>query len=66
MAEGDLVVITRGEPHLIYSDSRTKPFLVTDLDRPAILASCVTESSAQPLSTMICGNFILRGPRAAA
>ncbi len=62
MAEGDLVVITRGEPHLIYSDSGTKPFLVTDLDRPAHLGVMRHGGSAQPLSTMICGNFILSWP----
>ncbi len=35
MAEGDFVVVTRGEPHLIYSDRRTKPLPVLDLDRIA-------------------------------
>lgn len=34
MAEGDFVVVTRGEPHVIYSDRRTKPFSVLDLARP--------------------------------
>src|ERR1700749_4863566 len=34
MSEGDFVVFTRGEPHLIYSDRRTKPLAVLDIDRP--------------------------------
>jgi AraC-like DNA-binding protein len=62
MTEGDLVVVTRGEPHLIYSDSRTKPFAIMDLDRPAHLGVVHHGGSAQPFSTMICGNFILSWP----
>ena len=34
MTEGDFVVVTRGEPHVIYSDRRTKPLPILDLDRP--------------------------------
>ena len=28
MTEGDFVVVTRGEPHVIYSDRRTKPLRI--------------------------------------
>ena len=63
MTEGDFVVFTRGEPHVIYSDRRTKPFpFWTSIDRPHILASFVTEADGQPLSTMICGNFTVARP----
>ena len=44
MTEGDFVVITRGEPHVIYSDRRTKPLPIWTLSaRPHNLASFVTE-----------------------
>src|ERR1700760_4863636 len=36
MTEGDFVVLTRGEPHLIYSDRATAPLAILDLDRPPI------------------------------
>jgi AraC-like DNA-binding protein len=63
MAEGDLVVITRGEPHEIYSDSRTKPLPILDLDRLAGRLGVVRHGgSEQPLSTMICGNFTVARP----
>ena len=63
MTEGDFVVFTRGEPHLIYSDRRTKPFPVLDLDRPPAHLGVVRHGgSAQPLSTMICGNFTVSRP----
>ena len=63
MTEGDFVVVTRGEPHLIYSDRRTKPFPIMDLDRsPAHLGVVRHGGSAQPLSTMICGNFTVARP----
>lgn len=63
MTEGDFVVVTRGEPHVIYSDRRTKPFPIKDLDRsPAHLGVVRHGGSAQPLSTMICGNFTVSRP----
>ena len=63
MAEGDFVVVTRGEPHLIYSDRRTKPLPVLDLDRlPGRLGVVRHGGSAQPLSTIICGNFTVARP----
>lgn len=63
MAEGDFVVVTRGEPHVIYSDRRTKPFPVLDLARPPAHLGVVRHGgSGQPLSTMICGNFTVARP----
>lgn len=62
MAEGDFVVVTRGEPHLIYSDRRTKPLPVLDLDRLPGRLGVVRHGGAQPLSTMICGNFTVARP----
>ena len=63
MTEGDFVVFTRGEPHVIYSDRRTKPFSVLDLDRPPAHLGVVRHGgSAQPFSTMICGRFVLSRP----
>ena len=63
MTEGDLVVVTRGEPHVIYSDRRTKPLPILDLDRLSGRLGIVRHGgSAQPLSTMICGNFTVPRP----
>ena len=63
LTEGDFVVVTRGEPHLIYSDRRMKPFPIVDLDRsPARLGVVRHGGSGQPLSTMICGNFTVSRP----
>jgi AraC-like DNA-binding protein len=62
MTEGDFVVLTRGEPHVLYSDSPTKPLLI-NLHRPPAHLSVVRHGgSAQPLSTMICGNFTVARP----
>jgi AraC-like DNA-binding protein len=63
MTEGDLVVVTRGEPHVIYSDSRAKPLPILDLDRLAGRLGVVRHGGGgQPLSTMICGNFTTTRP----
>ena len=62
MAEGDFVVVTRGEPHLIYSDRRTEPLPVLDLDRLPGRLGVVRHGGAEPLSTMICGNFTMAQP----
>jgi AraC-like DNA-binding protein len=60
MTEGDFVVLTRGESHAIYSDHRTKPFPIRDLDRPPAHLGVVRHGgTAQPFSTMICGHFTL-------
>jgi AraC-like DNA-binding protein len=58
MTEGDFVVVTRGEPHAIYSNRRTKPFPILNLDRPPAHLGVVRHGgSAQPFSTIICGYF---------
>ncbi|MDQ0393686.1 AraC family transcriptional regulator [Labrys monachus] len=63
MTAGDFVVISRGEPHEFYSDRRTKPFSVLDLDRsPAHLGVVHHGGDAEPYSTMICGKFTVARP----
>jgi AraC-like DNA-binding protein len=63
LTEGDFVVVTRGEPHLIYSDRRTKPLPIPDIDRPPARLGVVRHGGgAQPISTMICGNFTVSRP----
>jgi AraC-like DNA-binding protein len=63
MTEGDFVVVTRGEPHLIYTDRRTKPLPILDLDRSRPHLGIVRHGGdGQPLSTMICGNFTVSRP----
>jgi AraC-like DNA-binding protein len=63
MTEGDLVVVTRGEPHLIYSDRGTKPFPIRDFDRKSDHLGVMRHGGgAEPLSTMICGNFTVSRP----
>jgi AraC-like DNA-binding protein len=63
MIEGDFVVFTRGEPHLIYSDRRTKPLSILDLDRSSPHLGVVRHGgSAQPFSTLICGKFTVSRP----
>jgi AraC-like DNA-binding protein len=64
MTEGDFVVITRGEPHVLYSDRRAKPLRIVDIDRSSPLLGVISHGSrAKPLSTMICGNFTVSRPR---
>src|SRR5215470_19999474 len=63
MSEGDFVVITRGEPHVFYSDRRAKPLRIMDIDRPSPRLGFVRHGSrAEPRSTMICGNFTVSRP----
>jgi AraC-like DNA-binding protein len=63
MTAGDFVVISRGEPHKIYSNRRTRPFSVLDLDRSSAHLGVVRHGgSAQPCSTMICGKFTVARP----
>src|ERR1700743_3417003 len=63
MTEGDFVVITRGEPHVCYSDRRAKPLRIMDIDRSSPRLGVVRHGSrAKPLSTMICGNFTVSRP----
>jgi AraC-like DNA-binding protein len=63
MAEGDFVLIARGEPHVLWSGRRTKPVLLLDLDRrPAHLGLVRHGGGRKPFSTMICGRFSLSRP----
>src|ERR1700732_4273192 len=63
MTEGDFVVITRGEPHVFYSDRQAEPLRIMDIDRSSPRLGVVRHgSSAKPLSTMICGNFTVSRP----
>ncbi|WFU85544.1 AraC family transcriptional regulator [Bradyrhizobium sp. CIAT3101] len=63
MSEGDFVVITRGEPHVFYSDRRAKPLRIIDIDRSSPRLGVVRHGKgAKPRSTMICGNFTVSRP----
>src|ERR1700742_4153623 len=63
ITEGDFVVITRGEPHVFYSDRRAKPLRIMDIDRSSPRLGVVRHGSrAKPLSTLICGNFTVSRP----
>ena len=63
MTAGDFVVISRGEPHELYSDRRTKSLSVLDLDRlPAHLGVVHHGGTAEPHTTMICGKFTVARP----
>lgn len=63
MTAGDCVVISRGEPHTIYSDRQTTPFSVLDFDQSAADRGVVRHGGdAQPHCTMICGKFTVARP----
>jgi AraC-like DNA-binding protein len=63
MTEGDFVVVTRGEPHVFYSDRRAKPLPILDLDRQPLQLGFIRHGGdGPPLSTMICGNFTVSRP----
>jgi AraC-like DNA-binding protein len=63
MAKGDFVLIARGEPHVLCSGRRTKPFPLLDLNRrPAHLGVVRHGGGQEPFSTMICGYFSLSRP----
>ena len=63
MTAGDFVVISRGEPHELYSDRRTTPFSVIDLDRSSAHLGVVRHGgTAPPYATMICGKFTVAQP----
>jgi AraC-like DNA-binding protein len=64
MSEGDFVVITRGEPHVFYSDRRVRPLQIKDIDRLSSRLGVVRHGGrAEPRSTMICGNFTVSRPQ---
>ena len=63
MTEGDFIVITRGDPHVFFSDRRAKPLRIRDIDRASSRFGVIRHGSrAKPLSTMICGNFTVSRP----
>src|ERR1700722_12181622 len=63
LTKGYFLFAPGGEPHLIYSDRRTKPLQIRDLDRsPGHLTSVHHGGGAQPHSKMICGNFTVARP----
>jgi len=65
MAEGDFVLIVRGEPHVLRSGRTTKPVPLVDLDRwPAHVGLVRHGGGREPFSTMICGRFSLSRPSA--
>ncbi len=63
MAEGDFVVITRGDPHVFYSDRLAKPLRIVDIDRASSRFGVIRHGGrTKSRSTMICGNFIVSRP----
>lgn len=63
MTAGDFVVLTRGQPHVFYSDRRAKPLRIIDIDRSSPRLGVIRHSShAEPHATMICGNFTVSRP----
>ena len=63
MTAGDFVVISRGQPHLFYSDRRIEPLSVLDLDRSSAHLGVVHHGgTAEPSATMICGKFTVARP----
>jgi AraC-like DNA-binding protein len=63
MAEGDFVLVVRGEPHVLRSGRSTKPIPLVDLDRwPAHVGVVHHGGGRKPFSTMICGRFSLARP----
>ncbi|MES0207350.1 AraC family transcriptional regulator [Mesorhizobium australicum] len=63
ITEGDFVVITRGEPHVFYSDRQAQPLRIVDIDRSSPHLSFIRHgTTAKPLSAMICGNFTVSRP----
>ncbi|MHC2333512.1 AraC-like DNA-binding protein [Bradyrhizobium sp. USDA 4454] len=63
MTEGDLVVITRGAPHVFYSDRKAKPLRIIDIDRASSRFGVIRHGGrVKPHATMICGNFTVSRP----
>ncbi|TWC06265.1 AraC family transcriptional regulator [Bradyrhizobium macuxiense] len=63
MTGGDFVVITRGEPHVFYSDRRAEPLRIMDIDRSSPRLGFIRHGGrAKPLSAMLCGNFTVSRP----
>ena len=67
VSAGDFVIVTRGDPHVMWSGRRTKPFSLLDLDRrPAHFGVNRHGGGQQPFSTVICGFFSLSRPLASS
>jgi AraC-like DNA-binding protein len=63
IADGDFVLIARGEAHVIRSGRQAKPFPLFDLERrPAHLGVVRHGGDGEPISTLICGYFMLARP----
>ncbi|WP_407530632.1 cupin domain-containing protein, partial [Methylobacterium oryzisoli] len=63
MTQGDFVVITRGQPHVFFSDRSAKPLRIVAIDRSSRRLGVVRHGGrAKPFSTMICGNFTVSRP----
>jgi AraC-like DNA-binding protein len=63
MSEGDFVLVSRGDPHVLRSDRKAKPFPLLELHRPPAHLDIVRHGGGQkPLSIMICGYFSLLRP----
>src|SRR3984957_16013136 len=63
LTEGDFVVVTRGEPHTIYSDRQAEPLSILDINRPSARLGVVRHGGGvEPASTIICGNFTVSRP----
>jgi AraC-like DNA-binding protein len=61
--DGDFILIARGEPHVVRSGRRTKPFSLLDLERrPAHLGVVRHGGDGEPISTLICGYFMQARP----
>src|ERR1700744_6577613 len=62
MSEGDFVVITRGEPHVFYSDRRAKPLRIIDNRPSAPRLRLLPHGRGKVHSAMVCGNFTMSRP----
>ncbi|OSI71563.1 MULTISPECIES: AraC family transcriptional regulator [Bradyrhizobium] len=61
--DGDFILIARGEPHIVRSGRRTKPLSLFELERrPAHLGVVRHGGDGEPVSTLICGYFMLARP----
>lgn len=61
--DGDFILIARGDPHVVRSGRRTKPLSLLDLERrPAHLGVVRHGGDGEPISTLICGYFMLARP----
>jgi AraC-like DNA-binding protein len=63
ITDGDFILITRGEAHVLRSGRDTKTIALLDLDRrPAHLGAIRHGGNGGPISTLICGYFTLARP----